>query len=104
MVILRSEMVPDTLFGVPEMMDTPPIQNYYAFLFCQFNTKVTAISPARLAVTLLLLPIHELRINRIHLHHILIIRIDNLTALTDLLCLSADLAELRLCQFTVLFL
>lgn len=24
-------MVPDTLFGVPEMMDTPPIQNNYVF-------------------------------------------------------------------------
>nr|DAF25646.1 MAG TPA: hypothetical protein [Caudoviricetes sp.] len=22
-----TQMVPDTLFGVPEMMDTPPIQN-----------------------------------------------------------------------------
>ena len=30
-IILRSEMVPDTLFGVPEMMDTPPIQNNYVF-------------------------------------------------------------------------
>lgn len=25
-------MVPDTLFGVPEMMDTPPIQNNSAFI------------------------------------------------------------------------
>ena len=30
-IILRSEMVPDTLSGVPEMMDTPPIQNNYVF-------------------------------------------------------------------------
>lgn len=32
-VIMRSEMVPDTLFGVPEMMDTPPLLNNYAFYF-----------------------------------------------------------------------
>lgn len=25
-------MVPDTLVRVPEMMDTPPIQNNYAFI------------------------------------------------------------------------
>lgn len=31
MIILRSEMVPDALFGVPEMMDTPPIRNNCAF-------------------------------------------------------------------------
>ena len=35
-IILRSEMVPDTLFGVPEMMDTPPIQNNNDFILFIF--------------------------------------------------------------------
>ena len=31
-IILRSEMVPDTLVRVPEMLDTPPSQNNCAFI------------------------------------------------------------------------
>ena len=36
-IILRSEMVPDTLFGVPEMMDTPPIRNNCAFILSRYK-------------------------------------------------------------------
>ena len=32
-------MVPDALFGVPEMMDTPPIQDNYAFIILKESTK-----------------------------------------------------------------
>lgn len=51
MVVLRSEMVPDTLVRVPEMLDTPPSQNNHAFII-----------PSRLLKPAFLLPTIDISI------------------------------------------